>query len=356
MKILYLSCWHPVMEYDHCNVFEDLGYDWFSMGVYKDPQHPINLPSINIRKPIDKIVNPKYLSLLERANPYYMKEFYGHNRPNLKVPKELVDNFDVVFSTSYKHIQDNWSVIKDKPVVWRTSGAINEKIAISMQKFLNQGNVHVVRFSPIENISPHCTNGHVIRNYADENIYSEWDGWDLENQNILTFQSWFSQRRTLQTNKMYMKHIYPSFKCDVYGAYIGNKDPYCKGTLDWQDQINEYKKCSVYFYLGAPIATIPYTYVEAMMVGCPLVTFGVGTGGWTIPSLNKKFYEPAEFIDNGVDGFCSDDPEELKDYIRMLLSDQDLSKKISSNARKKALQHFSKKKITAEWGEFLEKL
>ena len=355
MKVLYLSAMHGVMEYDNCITFEELGFDWFSTGIYNNPNHPIDYPGLNIRKPINKVVDTQAFDEFFLNNPNYYSQFVGLNRPEIKVSRKLVDMFDVVFCTYFKHIINNWENLKHKPIIWRTSGSINEPMEREMKPYVDNGNIYPVRFSEQELLSPISNGGTVIRNFVDENLYNSWGGNVLE---ILTFQSWFTQRRTLKINDFYLKHIYnkSNYSCRLYGAYVGAKDPISLGSVSWDKQRDLYRNCRVYFYIGSPVGVVAYNYMEAMMTGCPVVTFGPGVGGYHLQSINKVLHEPSEFIDNGVNGFYSDNPLELKSIINSLMTNNSLSKKVSQEARKSALKRFSKSKGIQAWKDFFNSL
>lgn len=347
MKLLYLDCCHPVLSYDNCITFEELGIDWFCTGVYMNPKKPLSF--LNIRTAINREVDENLLNLFLYANPHYFKGFVGLTRPTPILTAGFVNNFDVIFSTSYKYIISNWEVIKHKPIIWRTSGAINEAMEKEMSSFCKKGNIFPVRFSNQELLSPYSNGGHVIRNFADESIYLGWTGTDAK---VLSFQSWFTQRRKLPINKFYLSSIYPQFNCKLYGAFTGAKDPISMGTLDWKNQIEEYKKSRVYFYIGSPVGVVAYNYIEAMMVGCPIVTVGSKIGGYNLTSKSLVLHEPSEFIENEIDGFYSDNPSKVREYIQLLLDDYNLALCVSKKARAKALNMFSKKKAITEWRNF----
>ena len=59
------------------------------------------------------------------------------------------------------------------------------------------------------------------------------------------------------------------------------------------------------------------------------------------------------FIEHGVNGFCSDDPAVLRDCCEQLLNDYDLAKRIGTAGRETAKNLFSKERIYSEWNEFL---
>ena len=80
--------------------------------------------------------------------------------------------------------------------------------------------------------------------------------------------------------------------------------------------------------------------MEAMSCGCAVVS----TATCMIP----------EIIENGVNGFISNDPEELKHYLVDLLNDEDLAKEIGNNARKTITEKHSASKFVNRWNEVLE--
>jgi len=350
MRVLYLSGFHPVLEYDECLILEELGFDWFSTGIYHYPQKPLDIPSLNIRKPIDREPDPEVDAHFFYANPKYFESFTGLSRPHVVVPKFVAEWADVIFCTSYKFIINNWKVLKNKPIIWRTSGAINENMEQEMQPYVKHGNVYPVRFSNQELISQYSNGGEVIRNFADETIYKNWK---VGGKNVLSFQSWFSERQSLPMNKYYISQISPNFACDLYGAFI-TKNPLNKGTLSWEKQIEVYKTCGVYFYIGSPVSIVAYNFLEAMMTGCPIVTYGPRIGGYCLQSTNEVLHEPSEFIENEVDGFYSDNTEQLKRYIKILLENPTMAEQVSCNARKKALKLFSKDKAIKKWKNFFK--
>lgn len=351
MKLLYLDCCHPVLSYDNCITFEDLGIDWFCTGVYMKPNKP--LPFLNIRTSINKDVNSDLVDEFLSLNANYFRSFVGLSRPIPIVSKSFVDKFDIIFTTNYLYILHNWDNIKHKPIVWRTSGAINENMEIAMKPYISSGSVYPVRFSKQELLSINSNGGAVIRNFADESIYFGWRGDELE---VLSFQSWFTQRRALPINKFYSDNIYKNFNCKLFGAYVGKKDPISRGTITWWEQIYQYKTNRVYFYIGSPVGVVAYNYIEAMMSGCPIVTMGPKVAGYRLQSKNLLLHEPSEFIENEVDGFYSDDPKKVKYYIKSLLYDSKLAENISVKARRKALDLFSKEKAIKRWKEFFNSI
>ena len=61
-----------------------------------------------------------------------------------------------------------------------------------------------------------------------------------------------------------------------------------------------------------------------------------------------------EIIENGVNGFISNDHEELKQYFVDLLNDEGLAKEIGNNARKTITEKYSASKFVDRWNEILK--
>lgn len=84
--------------------------------------------------------------------------------------------------------------------------------------------------------------------------------------------------------------------------------------------------------------------VEAMSFGLPSIGLTISGG------LN-------DIISNGIDGFLiENNASELVKYIKLLMSDNDLYKKLSTNARNKFLEKFTEKRMCTNYLNFLKKL
>ena len=62
-----------------------------------------------------------------------------------------------------------------------------------------------------------------------------------------------------------------------------------------------------------------------------------------------------EIIENGVNGFISNDETELKQYLVDLLNDEDLAKSLGKEARKTIVDKFSQEKFVLKWDSLLHK-
>jgi len=102
---------------------------------------------------------------------------------------------------------------------------------------------------------------------------------------------------------------------------------------------NEYQTAQV-FLNTSTVSPVPTSLLEAMACGSAVVS----TATCMIP----------EIIENGVNGFISNDEEELKGYIKNLLEDESLRKSLGEAARETVLTRFSEEKFINNWNEIFD--
>ena len=119
-----------------------------------------------------------------------------------------------------------------------------------------------------------------------------------------------------------------------------SKDGSSKPAESVADLVNEY--CSSKVFLNtSTVSPIPTTLLEAMSCGSAVVS----TATCMIP----------EIIENGVNGFISNDEEELKAYITQLLQDEELRTTMGKQARETILTKFSEEKFINNWNNIFKK-
>ena len=84
---------------------------------------------------------------------------------------------------------------------------------------------------------------------------------------------------------------------------------------------------------------IPCSLLEAMSCGCAVVS----TATCLIP----------EIIENGVNGFLSNDEDELRQYTVDLLNDPELAAKMGEEARRTIEKVFNMDRFVSEWNSVL---
>ena len=120
---------------------------------------------------------------------------------------------------------------------------------------------------------------------------------------------------------------------------VGDTPGLSKPAASIEELVATYQNSRI-FLNTSTISPVPTALMEAMSCGCAVVT----TATCMIP----------EIIENGVNGFISNDPEELKQYLVDLLNDEDLAKEIGSNARKTITEKHSTSKFVDSWNRTLE--
>lgn len=126
---------------------------------------------------------------------------------------------------------------------------------------------------------------------------------------------------------------------DLKVRLVGDTKGLSESASSTEELVSEYNKCAVYFN-SSTLSPIPTSLLEAMSCGCAVVS----TATCMIP----------EIIQNGVNGFISNDENELRSYIEVLLHDKDLRQKIGQNARQTIIDKFSEKSFITEWNNVFD--
>ena len=120
---------------------------------------------------------------------------------------------------------------------------------------------------------------------------------------------------------------------------VGNTPGLSEPAKDIHELASEYQEASV-FLNTSTVSPVPTSLLEAMSCGCAVVS----TATCMIP----------EIIDNGVNGYISNDEEDLKGYIKELLDDPSLAVKMGQAARETILEKFSENKFINNWNEIFD--
>ena len=120
---------------------------------------------------------------------------------------------------------------------------------------------------------------------------------------------------------------------------VGDTPGLSKPASSTKELVAAYQNSKI-FLNTSTISPVPTVLMEAMSCGCAVVS----TATCMIP----------EIIENGVNGFISNNPEELKHYLVDLLNDENLAKEIGKNARKTITEKHSASKFVNRWNEVLE--
>lgn len=192
-----------------------------------------------------------------------------------------------------------------------------------MKNMIGNINIFISEFSK----SAWGINGSVIHHGLDTEKFKP----QSKNKNgcILTVANDF-QNRDYCLNFSGWKRVTANLNTKLVGDTAGLSKP----AKNIDELVDEYNSCSVYFN-SSTLSPIPMSLLEAMSCGCAIVS----TATCMIP----------EIIQNGINGFISNDEKELRSYIELLLSDEDLRKTLGQNARQTIEQKFSEKVFVDNW-------
>lgn len=331
MNILYCSD-HAVLEYDEVKLFTELGHKVFSMGAYHNLGHDDlprpHIPGLEYYEELDKI--------------------YIQNPNRLSMAKELIDWADtIIVMHSPNIIVENWPRINRKRVIWRSIGQSLANIEDKLAPMKDQG-LQIVRYSPKEeNIDGYIGEDAMIRFYKDEDEFSDWKG---TKKTVVSFAQSLKGRRDFCHYDEIMSVI-EHFNGTVYGP--GNEDlgKYNGGQINYRQQLKIMRESSVMPYGGTWPAPYTLSFIEAMMMGLPIVAISKVMAH--IPRFEGlDFYEVDEILAK-IGGAVCDTPESMIHHTNKLLSDPVHASNISTRQRKLAIKMFGKKNIKKEWEVFL---
>lgn len=120
---------------------------------------------------------------------------------------------------------------------------------------------------------------------------------------------------------------------------VGNNPGISEPAASPEALADEYRSARV-FLNTSTVSPVPTSLLEAMACGCAVVS----TATCMIP----------EIIKNGVNGFCSNDENQLREYIGLLLHDQSLARAMGAEARKTILEKFSEQKFINKWNSIFD--
>lgn len=366
MRLLYFSSFHSTLERDDLNLFNDMGIKWFSTGFYIQPRLPWIghnfVPSMNIEA--DAGLIKEFLEINQsgtllpgnRVHPGY-----GYLKPVL-LNKNIVDQFDAIYISHccpYPYfIKDNWELLKtiipNKPVFYRTYAQQTASHELELQEYRKAG-LLILRNAPTErNIPNYAGDDAIIRGYVDDKEYHSWNGND---KMVLTFNNNYGGR-TYYSNTPAYERIRAHLRGNRFELYGGDNEnvPLSLGCLSWEAQKQKYRDARIYFGLGSKPASSTYNNFEAMITGCPIVTWGPKMGNFIGHRAYGPTYEMHQIIENGKDGLCSDSELTIIEFIKKCLNDHDYARALGQAGREKMISLVGKKAVRKAWSDFFKKI
>ena len=191
-------------------------------------------------------------------------------------------------------------------------------------------NVYISEYSA-DKWGENCDNL-IVRHSVDSKLFHPGE-WERKNH-VLSVANDFINRDYCLNYKGW-KRVTEGLPVRVVGDTPGLSE----AAKDVSELVTEYQTSSVFFN-SSTISPVPTSLIEAMSCGCAVVS----TATCMIP----------EIIENGVNGFISNDEEELQSYIRQLLDDPSLAAKMGHAARQTVIEKFSEESFINNWNEIFD--
>jgi glycosyltransferase involved in cell wall biosynthesis len=128
---------------------------------------------------------------------------------------------------------------------------------------------------------------------------------------------------------------------DIQTKLVGKTEGLSESVNSVQELLSEYNKCGVFFN-SSTLSPIPTSLLEAMSCGCAVVS----TATCMIP----------EIIQNGVNGFISNDENELREKIEYLLHNAEARQQLGENARQTIVDKFSESEFVTNWNNLFNEV
>jgi len=332
MNILYRSV-HEILEYDELRLLTSLGHRVCSLGSYADPR---DVPG-RMRPGIPEMqYDPEFVRLVAQKG-------------QADVSDQILDSIDVVIVMhDPDFIPRNWSKLRDKRVIWRTIG---QSIACTEELLrpCREEGLQIVRYSPAETRIPGYLGADSFIRFAKDP--AEYTGWTGDLSRIIGFSHDILQRPGHCSWEV-VEQIAGRVPFTLYGR---NSDgiSFGGGLLSPEEQKKVFQSARAFLSTGTHPASYTLGFIEAWMLGIPVVAVGPIYGSPRRSGYEQDTYEVPDLIDDGVNGFCRDDIGGLIMAFQDLLHDQSLARSIGEAGRKRASELFGVETIREEWRRFL---
>jgi glycosyltransferase involved in cell wall biosynthesis len=213
-----------------------------------------------------------------------------------------------------------------------TPQTIREDQLLFMKQMLGDLNVFISEYSrDAWDINDNTT---IIHHGLDTETFKNTN--TKKNKHVLTVANDFANRDYC-LNYSGWQRITENLPVRLVGDSKGLSDP----AKSVEDLVHEYNQCYVYLNTST-FSPIPMSLLEAMSCGCAVVS----TATCMIP----------EIIQNGINGFISNDENEIRKYINNLLENEDLRNTIGKNARQTIVEKFSERDFIEKWNSVFDNI
>lgn len=345
MNILLLPC-HSILEYDEFRLFHELGHNVFSTGSYITPKTPQD----SCRPPIESNINETFPELLDSLCKWPCNKNFEYN-----VNPVLLDWCDTVIIHGYRPFLENnaqnfWR--GKKRVIYRTIGQSTDEAWLKTEREANWcRNFQIVRYSPKEKNIPNFAGEDALIRFAKKpEEYGPWNG--QLNQVMMCCQH-FKERGEFVCFEQ-LNDIATTFWTRLYGR--GNENvEYGGKESTYEELMSAYRNHRVLCHAGTKPASYTLNFIEALMTGIPIVSFGAETCNikgidlFEVPEILQNIKQFSTYTPELV----SDNIDVLKKSVRSILYDWSFAEKISETNRLIAIDYFNFETIKQQWANFL---
>ena len=198
------------------------------------------------------------------------------------------------------HLADDWPVLARM----RTCHAI----------LLRGWIVHRSLFPPAERqLAGYAGEDAVIRFYKNPD---EWQGWTGERQVVICFSQIHLPSRKVECNYDTLLNVTHDLPCELFGPRNEEAQHLCADAVVRRAR-RDVRSSRVCFHTGTFPASYTLGFIEAWMTGIPVVA--VGSRLFSRILHLARAHELPDLIEHEVNGFISDDVNELKSCLRCVL-------------------------------------
>lgn len=177
-------------------------------------------------------------------------------------------------------------------------------------------------------------NTQVIHHMVDTDVFKpNWESQEKRDNHILSVVNLWKDRDWCCNYNGWVRTI-EGLPFKVVGDNPGLSNP-----SHSVDELATTYRTSKIFYNTSTISPVPSSLLEAMASGCACVS----TATCMIP----------EIIENGVSGFISNDEKELREYLELLLYDDDLAMSLGMAAEERVKKLCGKERFVEQWNKVL---
>lgn len=330
VRLLYISA-HSILEYDELKLFHDMGIQVFSHGRYVDPQDAEG----DNKRPLLDI-------------PFYPELFpFAKACAKESLAPELIEWADViVFMGSAVWIAANWEQMRGKRVIWRSIG---QSTTDTERQLASMPGLIKVRYSPTERtLEDYAGEDALIRFYKDED---EFAGWTGETPQVISVGQ-MVKPRDRYCGLTWYEQATEGLRRMMIGPHNEDIETMPSALLSYDDLKAALRDNRAFFYSGTYPAPYTLGFIEAWIMGIPVVAIGQGLRDRHFHG-SPGLYEIPTLLDHAVTGYWSDELDELHIYCEALLQDHALAREIGNAGREAAIPIFGKEAAKAAWREVL---